>query len=130
MALSKAARPSEHQLQVAYFDWAKMHPVARRADAIPNGGQRHITVAAKLKAEGVRKGVLDIHLPVARGGANGLWIEMKAGYNNLTEEQSVEVSQLLADGFAVAVCWDTLKAIDLTRRYLAGEIGPALLVLK
>jgi hypothetical protein len=119
--------PSEHQLQTAFFDWAKMHLRARRAYAVPNGGQRNIVVASKLKAEGVRKGVLDIHLPIACGGANGLWIEFKAGKNKLTLEQALEADTLLADGFAVAVCWDTLGAIDITQRYLAGEVGPVLL---
>jgi hypothetical protein len=120
--------PSEHQLQKAYFDWARLHPVARRAYAVPNGGKRNIVVAAKLKAEGVRAGVLDIHIPRACGGCNGLWIEFKAGRNTLSPEQALEAHALVADGFAVAVCWDTLAAIDITQRYLAGEVGPVLLL--
>lgn len=123
-------KASEHQVQSAFFDWARRHPVARRAYAIPNGGHRHVVVASKLKAEGVRKGVLDIHLPVPRGGAHGLWIEMKAGAGRMTPEQATEAGALVADGFAVAVCWDTLSAIAITQQYLAGVIGPALLVLK
>jgi hypothetical protein len=119
---------SEHQIQSAYFDWAKMHLRARRAYAVPNGGQRNIVVASKLKAEGVRKGVLDIHLPIACGGANGLWLEFKAGRNNLSPEQVLEAQALVADGYAVAVCWDTLAAINITQRYLAGEVGPALMI--
>lgn len=122
------SEPSEHQIQSAYFDWARMHPVARRAYAIPNGGHRHIAVAGKLKAEGVRKGVLDVFIPVAAGGAHGLYIEFKAGRNNLTPEQAEEAAALVRDGYAVAVCWDTVKAVDLTRSYLAGEIGPCLMV--
>lgn len=122
------SEPSEHQIQSAYFDWARMHPVARRAYAIPNGGHRHIAVAGKLKAEGVRKGVLDVFIPVAAGGAHGLCIEFKAGRNNLTPEQAEEAAALVCDGYAVGVCWDTGEAIDLTLRYLAGEIGPCLMV--
>lgn len=121
--------PSEHQIQVAYFDWARMHLRARRAYAVPNGGKRNIVVAAKLKAEGVRKGVLDIHLPIACGGAHGLFIEFKAGKNKLAPEQALEAHTLVADGFAVAVCWDTLAAIDITQRYLAGGVGPVLMVV-
>ena len=121
---------SEHQIQKAYFDWARLHPAARRAFAVPNGGARNIVVASKLKAEGVRKGVLDICLPLACGDAHGLWIELKAGYNKMTPEQVQEADALVADGYAVAVCWDTLAAIDITKRYLAGEIGPSLTVAK
>ena len=120
--------PSEHALQKAYFDWARLHPLARRAFAIPNGGQRNIVVAAKLKAEGVRAGVLDIHLPLARGGAHGLWIEMKAGRGKPTPAQAAEAQQLVQDGYAVAVCWSTEAAIRVTTDYLRGDVGPVLWV--
>ena len=120
---------SEHQIQSAYFDFARLHPVARRAYAIPNGGQRHIAVAAKLKAEGVRKGVLDVCLPVAAGGAHGLYIEFKAGRNTLTPEQAEEAAALVRDGYAVAVCRDTLAAVGITESYLRGEMGPAMAVM-
>jgi VRR-NUC domain len=125
------ARSPEHELQKAYFQWARLHPEARRAYAIPNGGQRNAVVAAKLKAEGVRKGVLDVHLPLARGGAHGLYIEHKAGKNRLSEEQAEEVDRLVADGYTVAVVWDDPGlSIDLTKRYLLGEAPPGLVTLK
>jgi hypothetical protein len=38
------------------------HPALKNAFAIPNGGQRHKAVAAKLKAEGVSPGYPDIAL--------------------------------------------------------------------
>lgn len=47
---------SEHQEQVALFQWAaymeKTYPALREMYAIPNGGLRNKVVAAKLKAEG------------------------------------------------------------------------------
>lgn len=125
------ARSPEHQLQRAYFDWARLHPEARRAYAIPNGGQRNVVVAAKLKAEGVRAGVLDVHLPIPRGGAAGLWIEHKAGKKTLSKDQAEEANCLVADGFVVAVVWDDpTLSIRVTQQYLAGQLGPALLVCK
>lgn len=127
MARSEA---SEHQIQKAYFDWARLHPVARRAYAIPNGGHRHIAVASKLKAEGVRKGVLDACVPTPSGGAHGLYIEFKAGRNHLTPEQVEEAAALVRDGYAVAVCWDAMSAIGITEAYLRGEVGPVLMVLR
>jgi endo-beta-N-acetylglucosaminidase D len=45
--------------------------------AIPNGGDRNIAVAGNLKAEGVKSGVADLLLPVARYGYHGFFIEMK-----------------------------------------------------
>jgi hypothetical protein len=53
-------------------------PELRRMFAIPNGGFRDKITAAKLKAEGVKKGVPDIFLPVTILPAYaGLFIELK-----------------------------------------------------
>lgn len=121
---------SEHAIQKAYFDWAKLHPEARRAYAIPNGGMRNKIVAAKLKAEGVRKGVLDVHLPIPRGGCAGCWIEFKAGSNTLTPEQKEEAERLANDGFCVLACWDAETAIRWTTAYLSGVVAPGFTSLK
>ena len=45
---------------------------------IPNGGNRDVVEARHLKQQGVKKGVPDLHLPVARGSYHSLYIEMKA----------------------------------------------------
>lgn len=124
------ARSPEHDIQSAFFEWARMHPEARRAYAIPNGGKRNLLTAVRLKQEGVRAGVLDVCLPLPRGGAAGLYIEFKAGRNTLSSDQAIEASQLVQDGYAVAVCWSTMDAIDTVRRYLTGDIGPCLAVLR
>lgn len=121
---------SEHQIQKAYFDWARLHPEAKRAYAIPNGGHRNVVVASKLKAEGVRRGVLDVHLPIPRGGCAGFWLELKHGKNNLSPEQKIEVETLAKDGYAVAVCWDTLSAIDITNKYLIGQLSAGVYNMK
>ena len=64
-------RNPEHESQVAVINWCRMarkdYPEAQRIFAIPNGGARHVAVAIKLKAEGVRQGVPDLCLPVPRG---------------------------------------------------------------
>lgn len=52
--------------------------------AIPNGGARNPVVAAKLKLEGVVKGIPDLFVPEW-----SLWIEMKAedGRESLEQKQ-------------------------------------------
>ena len=71
----------EHDEQVTVIEWADTHskkfPELAWLFAIPNGGHRSKAQAGKLKAEGVRKGVADLCLPVARHGYNALYIEMK-----------------------------------------------------
>lgn len=118
---------SEHAIQSAYFDWARRHPEARRAYAIPNGGKRNLLTAVKLKKEGVRPGVPDVCLPIPRGGSAGLYIEFKSARGRLSPEQVDEVGTLVRDGYCVAVCRDTVKAIELTERYLRGRFGPVLI---
>jgi hypothetical protein len=120
----------EHATQVAYFNWARLHPEARRAYAIPNAAKRTMRMAAYMKAEGLRKGVLDIHLPIARGGCHGLWIELKHGNNDLTPEQKEEAQRLADDGFAVYACWGAIVAIELTQQYLDGKLSPGFTSLK
>lgn len=123
-------RLSEHQIQRAYFDWARMHSEARRAFAIPNGGARSKAVAGKLKAEGVRAGVLDVMLPIPRGGACGLWIEFKSQGGYPSPEQRVEIDALVKDGYAVFLARDAELAARMTQAYLDGQVGAAFLVLK
>ncbi len=74
---------TEHAIQCALFCWASKHPdpetkrLLRWMHAIPNGGSRNRASASKMVAEGVKSGVHDIFLPVARGPYHGLYIEMK-----------------------------------------------------
>jgi len=97
---------TESQQQQALMTWHQAHlkdiPEMRRLFAIPNGGFRHISTAARLRSEGVRAGVWDLCLP---DGPPNLWIEMKANSNRLTDEQ---VDWLMASGndnYAVAYDW-------------------------
>lgn len=97
------------------------YPELRFLFAIPNGGLRHAVVAAKLRREGVRPGVPDVCLPVARGGYHGLWIEMKAGTNKPTDKQEDWIRDLAAQGHVVAVCWSAEVAIKIITLYLEGK---------
>lgn len=117
--------PSEHEEQVALFRWAALasgaHPELRLLYAIPNGGHRHKAVAAKLYAEGVKAGVPDTCLPVARGRFHGLYIEMKrrrAGV--LSPAQRQWVADLSAAGYRAECCngWDEARGV--IEDYLAG----------
>ncbi|MEE8306915.1 MAG: VRR-NUC domain-containing protein [Gammaproteobacteria bacterium] len=108
---------SEHDHQVALFEWADyqtgMYPELAFMYAIPNGGHRHKATAGKMKAEGQKAGVLDIHLPVARGGYIGLWVEMKFGSNGPTQEQKAWLVAMRTFGHRAVVChdWEDAKAI-------------------
>jgi hypothetical protein len=114
---------SEHDQQVALFTWANQnldrYPVLRWMFAVPNGGHRHPAVAGKLKAEGVKAGVLDIHLPAPRSGFYGLWLEMKAGKNRPTAEQLLWMDYLKSAGYCVRLCYSAKDAQKAIEEYLA-----------
>ena len=116
------ARTSEHVEQVTLMRWAALHerkwPELRLLHAVPNGGARHKAVAAAMKAEGVKPGVPDLDLPVARGGWHGLRIELKAKGGKVSPHQAQWIADLSAEGYCVAVCVGWEAARDVLMEYL------------
>jgi len=150
---------TEHQIQSDYFNWVEVElypngvPVEalkgiELAHAIPNGGDRHVLVGAKLKKEGARKGVPDVYIPVPRGGFCGLAIEFKSlggtpvKTPNLnkktdaeiveyfskkqklskpgtpTEEQINRIERMQREGWCAVMCWSAEAAKRVTIGYL------------
>ena len=113
--------PTEHDEQKALVKWFDLqYPALRgRLAACPNGGQRNVSVAAKLKAEGVRPGYPDLNLLVPRHGFAGLFIEMKRQKGgSLTPEQADWLEFLGAQGFMGVVC----KGFDAARETVANYL--------
>ena len=72
---------------------------------IPNEGKRSVVRGAQMKREGLKKGVPDICLPVARGRYHGLYIEMKRRRDGrLTKEQEKWIERLNRYGNKAVVC--------------------------
>lgn len=104
----KPVKRSEHDEQalvIARADaLAPSVPALRLLHAIPNGGHRNKATAGKLKAEGVRRGVPDLCLPVPMGGYHGLYVEMKAQGGKASPEQLEWHAALRANVYRVEVC--------------------------
>ena len=127
---------SEHTEQCLLFSWAKKmegrHPQLGLMFAIPNGGLRNVRVAVKLKKEGVKAGIPDIFLAVPRHLPNptrdvftlyGLFIEMKFGKNKTSRNQQGWIEALIAEGYAVEVCYSFEEAKQAIIGYLGLEVG-------
>ena len=118
-----AWQPTEEQEQAAVFEWVslmqKQFPELALLHHIPNGGDRHPAVAAKLKAQGVKAGVPDLCLPVARGGFHGLYIELKRRKGGrVSDDQQAWIGELSAQGYRAEVCHGAEEACDLLYQYL------------
>lgn len=87
---------------------------------VPNGGHRHKAVAAKLKGQGVKAGVPDLVLPMARGGFFGLYIEFKATVDPapVSASQHAYIGRLNLQGYLAIVCRGHFDAMEQLRAYL------------
>lgn len=106
--------------QAALFQYAALQsdPSWQMMFAIPNGGRRHITTALRLKATGLKAGIPDIFLPVARTPWNGLFIEMKAAKGKVRPNQAEWHRLLRIEDYKVAICYGCGEAIEVITEYL------------
>ena len=116
--------PLEDQEQEAFIQWCTFQASTYKGldliYAIPNGGSRNQIEAAKLKRTGVKAGVPDLFLPVARKGYHGLYIEMKRKEGGrLSEFQKEWLAKLSEQGYAIAVCHGLDEAIKVVEEYYA-----------
>lgn len=101
-----------------YGDVERGSVIADYLFAIPNGGFRTKTTAGKLKAEGVKPGVWDLMLPLARMGRHGLWVEMKSPDGRPTSEQLHWGDKMDKAGYGLAVCYSIDDAMREIKAYL------------
>lgn len=139
---------TEHAEQVALFIWCHQvrdeYPELQSMFAIPNGGLRNKATAGRLKAEGVKSGVVDLFLPLPityRHSPDpklteyhqirmyyGLWIEMKRkraqNIRNTdpefgaTPEERAFIALMKQRGYAATVCHGWEEARDVLTSYL------------
>lgn len=116
--MSGRGTTSEASEQMALMSWAEYArqtmPELGLLHHIPNGGSRNKAEAARFKAMGVKAGVPDLFLPVARGGFHGLYIELKredAGRASGAQRDWIEA--LRAQGYRVELChgWDAAREV-------------------
>lgn len=115
---------SESQEQQALFRWAQfntgMMPELWLLHKNCNDGKRTLAAGAKAKAEGLKPGLPDVHLPVARGGYHSLWIELKVGTNKPSENQKEWIERLREQGNCAEVCYGWVDAAAIITGYLKG----------
>ena len=124
-AIDATPIPTESTEQQRLFQWAKFaggkYPELRLLYHIPNEGKRTRATGGRMRAEGLKKGVPDLCLPVARGGCHGLYIELKRTKGGkVTPEQLEWVDALTRQGYMAAVCRGWEEASEIITEYLGG----------
>ena len=108
---------SESEEQICLFRWAQWacgkYPELKLLFHVPNEGKRSVYTGARMRSEGLRAGVPDICLPVAKKRYHGLFVEMKVGKNKPTANQIEWLSSLEEQGYMTAICygWEAAKVV-------------------
>ena len=114
----------EHTEQVNLMKWWALACRTYQLDermlfAIPNGGQRNIIVAAKMKQEGIRSGIPDLFLAVPKKDYHGLFIEMKKVKGGRVSENQKEMINVFNNFHYLAiVCNGWIEAKKAIEEYL------------
>lgn len=110
--------PTESEEQQHLFNWARLatgyYPELALMYHIPNEGKRKITTGRRMVAEGLKKGVPDICLPVPRGDYHGLYIEMKRQSGSTpTTDQLDWIENLSRQGYQATWCrgWEAASRV-------------------
>lgn len=107
--------PSEDDEQIAFVNWFRMKYKDYIIFAIPNGGNRNILEAAKLKRTGTLKGVPDLCIIMDNGRT--IWVEMKRQKNGtLSSVQKEMHSKMNELGHDIIVAYgfrDAVKKIKV-----------------
>lgn len=118
--------PTEEEEQIDLMRWAALaaaaRPELRLLFHIPNGGSRGKAEAGRFRAMGVKSGVPDLCLPVARGPWHGLFVELKRTRGGrVSSEQAVWIRELEAQGYCAVVAYGWEQARAEIEEYLRRE---------
>ena len=114
---------TEHGHQAALFCWIALnietYPELNRLFHIQNASANR-----SARVVGVKAGVPDLFLPVRNNKYFGLFIELKRPQSDgkragkVSKEQDEWITQLLLEGFGVALCYGWEAARDMLIQYL------------
>lgn len=115
----------EETEQILLFQWRDLSvkdiPELRWLHSSLNGVPLSPGLAVKMRRMGMTKGVVDVFLPVVRGGYSGLYIEMKRR-NGVESDLSASQKEFIAfareQGYRAEWCKGWIPARDLILEYL------------
>ena len=125
---------TEFDIQTQVLYWAGTRSVTCPELAllfhVPNEGKRSPVMGSMLKRAGLKSGVPDLILPVARRyneeDLHGLFIELKNGNKKPTLNQVWWLEHLADQGYYACVCTSADAAIYILAEYLGIDPGVAI----
>ena len=115
---------TEAQEQATLFRWAAQpsmrakYPELKLLHHVKNETKEGPAQVRIDKTQGVKKGVPDLCLPVARGGYHGLYIEMKTAKGRLSPEQKWWLEELNGQRYKAVMCRGWKEAAGVLEEYL------------
>lgn len=124
--MKKTLGPTEYEEQAYLFRLARLYvnkyPDLKWLNGSLNGVRLTIGQAVKAKKAGNVKGYPDIFLPVKRGQASGLFIELKRVKGGRIEPEQREWREfLLSQGYAHHFCKGADEAWKVIKGYLKND---------
>lgn len=112
--------PKEDQEQIVVATWLEKNNILFYH--IPNGGARSLQEGVKFKRMGVKPGIPDICVPMARKGYHGLYGELKRKTGGvLSDNQAYWLDTLKRQGYYVFVAKGADAFIVEVKNYLSGD---------
>lgn len=111
---------------IKYFDWLswqeKIDPRLAAIYHVPNERKCSMYAGKIMKQKGVRAGVPDVCGPIPTLKYPGFYFELKIKPNTPSPKQIAFCKLLCGLGYCVHIAWSGNELIELTKKYLKGEI--------
>ena len=112
---------TEKDEQIALFDWAQYRTDLQLMFHIANEGRRSVQHTQSLLRQGMKPGVPDNMLPIAKGRYHGLFVELKREHGGrVSPEQRYWQEQLLDNGYCSLICKGFDEAREMIDWYMRG----------
>ena len=110
-------KPEDIQ-SVIFYDWIRYVKLDHVCHHVANERQCSDYEGNLLKRKGVKAGVLDYDLKIARKGYHGLLIELKIKPNKLSKFQEQYIKDVTKEGYLAVTCWSAEEAKQVVIDYL------------
>jgi hypothetical protein len=114
----KSGELSESAMQKTVMEWANVHPLLRGfVIHIPNEGKRTSRYGKSLKELGMRPGVADLFVVMARHGYHGAWLELKSKNGILSNAQKEFLEDMAQQNYFTKTCFSIEDSIETINWY-------------